>query len=169
MIRLTLQTGDTVRIFAILTTHLGDLSPVMAQARDLLLRSVRENFAQGGRPSWRPRRPPRQGTPLGGVSSRLVNSITSTTTPTSVTLTSSLPYSAIQQYGGTVHLPAMVAAPHRAFRFVTADNTVVFTKRVRAHSVTIPARPYLVAQPEDERELVRLTERHLGQSVETAR
>lgn len=73
-------------------------------------------------------------------------------------ISSSMPYSAIHQYGGTVSIPAMVKPHGSAFviyapgsqenvfakgkRKGTSKN-FIFRSVVSAHTVTIPARPYL--------------------------
>jgi phage gpG-like protein len=166
MITLILTTDEATKVLATITGNLENLTPVMEQARDVLMASVKENFVQGGRPTpWAPLRPPRTGIPLVG-SRGLLNSITAEVTPTSVTLQSDLPYSAIHQYGGTISVPERVAAPHHAFRFVTAAGETVFARRIKAHSVVIPARPYLVSQQSDEDALVAIAEQHVVKGVQ---
>lgn len=161
---LTLSLGDAGRILASIQAQLTDLTPAMEQARDILLASVEQNFEQGGRPAWAPLRLPRVGTPLAG-SGRLRGSITSEVTPTSVRLSSALPYSGIQQYGGTVNVPEFRPRTRRALRWVNAEGATVFARRVRAHTVVIPPRPYLVARDEDCEAIVAAVEAHVLKGV----
>jgi phage gpG-like protein len=159
-ITLTLQMNEAQQVLATMQGNLGDLTPAMNGARDMLLASVQQNFEAGGRPPWVPLRPPRTGTPLAGRGV-LRNSIVAAVTPTSVELSSALPYSAIQQYGGTVNIPEIRPVRASVLRFVTAAGDVVFARRVKAHTAVIPPRPYLVAQPEDEAAIVALVEQHV--------
>ena len=53
-----------------------------------------------------------------------------------------VPYAAIQEYGGTVHLPEIVAERAKALAFVVKSEQV-FAVHARAHDVTIPERSYL--------------------------
>jgi phage gpG-like protein len=51
-------------------------------------------------------------------------------------------YAAIQEYGGTVHVPEIV--PERASALAFAiKGELIFAARARAHDVTIPERSYL--------------------------
>ncbi len=57
-----------------------------------------------------------------------------------------LVYAAIQQYGGTINLPERKAPTSRGksvFAFPGPDGKTIFTKRIRATSVTIPPRPFI--------------------------
>ncbi|MGB8366349.1 MAG: hypothetical protein ACLQUZ_05475 [Rhizomicrobium sp.] len=53
-----------------------------------------------------------------------------------------IPYAAIQEYGGTVHLPEIVAERAKALAFEIKGEQV-FAARARAHDVVIPQRSYL--------------------------
>lgn len=59
-------------------------------------------------------------------------------------------YARIHEYGGTIHLPAMVPRRRRALRF-EVGGAVVFAKRVRAHDVTMPERSFLRSSLEERR------------------
>lgn len=57
-------------------------------------------------------------------------------------------YARIHEYGGVIHLPAMVPRRARALRF-EIGNAVVFAMRVRAHDVTMPERSFLRSALDD--------------------
>jgi phage gpG-like protein len=52
-------------------------------------------------------------------------------------------YAAVHQYGGTNNIPAWEWKPGQKIRRFEIGSKTIFTKRVKAHSVTIPARPFL--------------------------
>lgn len=51
-------------------------------------------------------------------------------------------YAAIQEYGGTVHIPEITPVKASVLHFLVGGKDV-FAMRVRAHDVTIPARSYM--------------------------
>lgn len=64
-------------------------------------------------------------------------------TGSTITAESTLPYAGAQQYGASIAIPEM--RPKKiggALRFYNANGDAVFARRVRAHTVNIPARPY---------------------------
>ena len=64
----------------------------------------------------------------------------------SVGVGSDKPYAAIHHFGGTVSLPEILPRLKQALFWPGAGHPM---KRAAAHDVTIPARPWLVLQPED--------------------
>jgi len=60
----------------------------------------------------------------------------------------SLPYAHIQEYGGRVAVPEIAARNAKALAFLY-NGRLVFARRVRAHSVTIPERRYMRGALED--------------------
>jgi phage gpG-like protein len=73
----------------------------------------------------------------------------------------------IHQFGGTIHVPALHAQPGRALRWNGVNGTV-FARHTRAHDVTIPARPFLLVQPEDDEKIAALTLEYLAGGGEHA-
>jgi phage gpG-like protein len=55
-----------------------------------------------------------------------------------------VPYARIQEYGGRIALPAIVAVNAKALAFAW-EGRLVFAKRASAHVVTLPERSYLRA------------------------
>lgn len=65
-----------------------------------------------------------------------------TTVEGSVGSSSDVKYGRIHEYGGTINIPEIVASKAKALHFVMGGKDV-FAKSVRAHTITIPARPFL--------------------------
>lgn len=108
-------------------SRLGNLKPAMKIIGEIVLRSVKNNFRQGGRPEkWKALSPAtlkkkRANTPLIDTK-RLMNSLTYKAHADRVEVGTNVIYGAIHQFGG----PAG-----------------------RGRKVNIPARPYLMVQDED--------------------
>lgn len=125
----------------------ADLTPVMKQSAVLMMGSINENFQQGGRPApWFPlalstiKQKVRQGYSVMPLirTGTLRASITPRVGQTSFKLGTSIVYGRIHQKGG---------------------------KAGRNHSATIPARPYLVFQDEDLRQINRLVSDYIRRGV----
>ncbi|RWB50840.1 phage virion morphogenesis protein [Mesorhizobium sp.] len=96
---------------------------------------------------------------------RLYSSITGESSDTEAAVGTNLIYGAIHQLGGEVKIPAREQDIHlgrtnRGKRFVKASAKRKETKRVTigAHTITIPARPYLYLNDEDEAEIREIVE-----------
>lgn len=62
-----------------------------------------------------------------------------------------VPYAAIHEFGGTIHVPEIVPTKAEALHFFVAGKEV-FAKRVAAHTVHMPERSYLRSSLRDMRE-----------------
>jgi phage gpG-like protein len=159
LIRLHVDTGAGERVLVEMLGRLEDLTPPLTAIKEVALTSIRDNFSAGGRPQpWAPLKY-RQGTPLVN-SGRLRGSITGEVQGNTVVLGTNLPYAAIHNYGGTVQIPAITARNAQALRF-TIGGTVLFRRSVKAHAVTIPARPYMVLQEADTETMSQILLQHL--------
>jgi phage virion morphogenesis protein len=137
-IRLTLDTGGGQRLLAEVQGRLSDLAPALTAIKEVALDSIRENFNQSGRPdAWAPLRY-RQGKPL-ILTGRLRASITGVVEGSSVVLGTNVEYAPLHQYGGTS----------------------TWGKR----TVTIPARPYMMVQREDETTFGQILTEHLTRGL----
>ena len=69
---------------------------------------------------------------------------TVTITPAGVvgTIGTKVKYARIHEIGGTIHVPDITPRNKSALRFFVGGKAI-FAKRVKAHDVTMPARPYL--------------------------
>lgn len=145
MIRIEI-TGDTVTpALDRLSAAMSDLTPVMQDIGELLIRSTRERFVEGKSPegaAWAPKSPTtlaayaRRGVnaprPLIGETGRLGREISYQAGPQSVEVGSNLIYAAVQQFG----------AAQGAFGRTARGGPIPWGN--------IPARPYLGLSPEDE-------------------
>lgn len=165
-----------------------DLRPVLAQFGVHMLRSIQENFAVGGRPRFRPwavstaanEAGPlylaggRRTTASRGRTARartgkvlydtgtLANSIKVLVAGNrTLSLGTNLKYAAIHQLGGTINIPGIRPVRAHALRWFLPGGKAVFAKKAAPHTVRIPARPYLVAQPEDLEILQAMIDRHV--------
>lgn len=123
---------------------IADTLPLMKSISVVASFSVSRNFEVGGRPGWKPLAPAtirfkmKHGKPLrplvfSGALSQIVRTATKTFALIGVQPRTQA-YAAIQHFGG---------------------------KAGRGHKVTIPARPYMVLQPEDKADIIALAEKHL--------
>ena len=156
--------------------------PFFRQVGEILVKSVKENFrgehAPDGTP-WTPLAPAtvkarmkrgRSAVKILRERGRLAGSINYAPTGDQVTIGAVPEYSAIHQLGGTIEKPARQG---RIFRKQAKDGTIGrrFVKRrqanletdvtIPAHSITIPARPFLGISPADEIAIKETAERWL--------
>ena len=115
----------------------------------LLAAGIRRNFDESHAPDGTPWLPlkRRQGRPLrdnGLLMASATARARKTLTSTELILECVLDYAAIHQYGGTVTIPELVRKPDQGpFVFQGRDGNTIFSRRIREHKVTIPARPFM--------------------------
>ncbi len=114
------------------------------------------------------------------VTNRLFSSITGEATASQAVVGTNVVYAAIHQQGGTINVPARQrkirlrrvgrrslfartrgSRAHKRFREVDAT--------IPAHTITIPARPYLGFSDTDRREIGEITSDYLGSAAGGAR
>ena len=100
--------------------RIGNLKPAMSIIGQIVRNSILKNFMEGGRPKWKPSK--KQGGKTLVDTARLQNSITAKAFSDRAEVGTNVIYAAIHQFGG---------------------------KAGRGHKVNIPARPFLMVQPED--------------------
>lgn len=127
----------------------ADFSKPLKTVRLLVIADIKSNFAGSHAPDgtpwaplkWRAGQPLRDtGLLMASVTGTGANSI-SEVTSRGLRIGSSLDYAAIQNYGGTIAFPAR--SREKPWVFKAADGRSVFTRKIAAHSVTIPARTFL--------------------------
>lgn len=148
------QFADFLQERADKTQRLSYREPLTA-ARVLLVADVRENFDQGHDPegqAWLPLKNPSQR--RGGASAKplrdkdiLMASVTAqgnghveTLTDTELVLGTNLDYAAPQQFGASIFFPEKRRSRPWVFE---SQGRKVFTRHIKAHQTTIPARPFL--------------------------
>jgi phage gpG-like protein len=184
MISINIDSREVNEALARIIRATKDQSRPLKQSAIVMLKSVLTNFRVGGRPKWKPLaastvRNRRRGSsrPLLDTGRHIRDTITMQVTSTEARVGPGHgPIPRIHQFGGTINLPEIrpkrasmseaelksksnANAP-RALRWFNAQGQAVFARRVRAHSVTIPARPYLVFHPEDIRTIISIFEKH---------
>jgi len=138
---LRLDASPEIPALGLLRARAADRAALLSALAEPALQIVRDNFAAGGRPTpWAPlaestlRRRGPGARPLLD-SGRLLRSIRAQLKGERLVLSTSLPYAAVQQFGG---------------------------RAGRRGEATIPARPYLVLPPTEVRRLARLVAARLS-------
>ena len=83
-----------------------------------------------------------------GMSGGLMGSVTSSSSSTAAWASTNKAYGAIQNFGGTTRAHEIKARNAKALRFLSGMQTV-FARSVHHPGSKIPARPYMVIQPDD--------------------
>lgn len=148
-----------------------EMAPFFKQVATLVQASVQKNFEVGGRPKWKPL----AASTLRQKRSASLGPLKRTGTLMSVVAQSgdsfakvgvqpaAKAYAAIHQFGDVINHPGGTAYfPKKGGEIVYVSNAKARPSmpRTKPHQITIPARPYLVLQDEDIRDIVALGERH---------
>jgi len=172
-------------------TNMKDFTPANRRVGELVVRSIVRNFHAGGRPKkWKKsmRANLFGGTVLIN-SGELKRSINPSATKSSVIIGTNKPYAAIQHFGGTItpkskqYLTIPIGLSRQEQRqgkrakdfsdtFIArsgAGNLIIFQNVetgikplfLLRKSVTIPPRPFMVIQEEDEDEILRQYSNHI--------
>lgn len=128
-----------------------NLKPVMAAIGNLVVKSVRQNFREEGRPDkWEKSRKHKGRTLLGtGALMKGIHYELDTDGNAVTVKTGPQQYAAIHQFGGTIGAHDIVARNRKALRF-TVGGLTLYRKSVHHPGSRIPARPYMLLQEEDE-------------------
>ena len=166
-VRITVNATPVLQRLQTFSQRLGALRPLLEDVKGRLLVSVQQNFTASGRPRpWTPLAAStmvnRRGTSARILrdTGRLQNSISGRIEATSVIIGTNVVYGRIHQDGGTIRVPELRPRRAQALRFVIGAQ-VIFARRVKAHSVRIPARPYLLLQDRDRTYITTAIGRHL--------
>ena len=159
MIEIEINTRDLNSALELLESKLANRRSLMADLARILNNAVDDNFAAGGRPSWAPLKYPRRrggGKPLQDTG-RLRSSMVSQSDNNQAVVGTNVQYAAIHHYGGKT--PAHIIRPKsgKALKFGSR-----FAKKVNHPGSNIPARPFMVLQPEDEKALTEAVSDYLG-------
>lgn len=162
-----------------------DTRPLMEAITGAMLFSVQRRFETETDPDgtpWAPLRPRTaarriRGRPRGTehmlrVTNRLYSSITGEATDTQSTVGTNLAYAAAHQAGATIRRPARSAT----VRLRKVGGRTRFARRshkrardvdvtIGAHTIVIPARPYLGFSEDDRAEIGAIIEEHFGEAA----
>lgn len=166
-VRVTVNATPVLQKLGSLSQKLDGLRPLLEDVKGRLLLSTQQNFTAGGRPrSWTPLAASTLANRRGSSArilrdtGRLQNSITGRIEQRSVLIGTNVLYARIHQEGGTVRVPEVRPRTAKVLRFVVGGQ-VVYARRARAHTVRIPARPYLLLQESDKAYIRDAIGRHL--------
>lgn len=156
----TVRLSDLAPWLASLGADLARLSwkrPLKAAAV-MLAASAKECFEQGQSPAgvpWAPLKRPRanskggdkplrdKGLLMASLTARGMNHIEDITDDR-LEFGTNLDYAGIHQDGGTIHFPDKRRGPgEKPWVFPGPDGNPIFTRHIKEHDVTIPARPFL--------------------------
>ncbi|MBR1744769.1 MAG: phage virion morphogenesis protein [Fibrobacter sp.] len=129
----------------------SDLKPAMAAIGNLVAKSVKQNFREGGRPvRWPSSKKPKGKTLVGtGALMKGIHYELDSDGNAVTVMTGPQKYAHIHQFGGSIPAHDIVAKNRRALRF-TVGGTVFYRKSAHHPGANIPARPYMLLQEEDE-------------------
>lgn len=124
-----------------------DLRPVYEAFGPHMIRSVDQNFQEGGRPArWTPSK--KSGGKTLVDTGILKNSINFRVSARGLVIGTNVKYGAIHQLGGTI--PAHTVRPKRAKTLAfMVGGRMVFASKVEIPAMTLPARPFLAVQEGD--------------------
>jgi len=132
------------------TALLENPAPLLDRFGLYMLRSIRKNFREGGRPEkWEPSRNAEVNgkKTLMPTGRNLLRSITYEVSGRAVRIGTNFIGARLLQQGGTI-----VPRQAKALRFLIGER-VVFARKV-----TMPARQYLLIQPEDARRMIKMAD-----------
>ncbi|QLH50238.1 MAG: phage virion morphogenesis protein [Candidatus Accumulibacter cognatus] len=175
MITIQIEGPDIAAALQRLASSLARPGPVMPVVAGILHDAVMENFAQSGRPRWQALKPAtlaykrkhgygdqiliRRG---GGQS--LLSSITPQADDHSASVGTNVVYAAIHQFGGKIEMPARSQQAYfKQAKDGTVGNRFVQKRRSNfaqwhtrgAHTIEMPARPFLKLTEADEAKIAR--------------
>ena len=151
MIEIKINTDTLQNSLNAIAQRTSNTQPLMTQLARIMRNAVLDNFEAGGRPrglraSIRPRVKDRGCCRPVGV---LRNSITQNSTATEAVVGTNVEYAAIHNFGGQTAPHTILPKNGKALKFGGR-----FAKRVNHPGSKIPARPFMVLQPDDEQALV---------------
>ncbi len=151
MIEIKINTDALQNGLNTIAQRTSNTRPLMTQLARIMRNAVLDNFEAGGRPAWAPRKYPsaREGSGLLQDSGRLRDSITQNSTSTEAVVGTNVEYAAIHHFGGQTAPHTILPKNGKALKFGGR-----FAKRVNHSGSKIPARPFMVLQPDDEQALV---------------
>lgn len=152
-----------------------DLSPVMDEIGGSLTASTQHRFERGAGPGGVPWPQSRRAQEQGGQtlvdSRRLRDAITHRPGRDSVEVGTAVLYAGIHQFGGTIKMPARRQTIYRSVSDMQSAGAAPFVKRsratfasdhdVKAHEITMPARPFLGLDDDDRAEVKTILTKHL--------
>lgn len=158
-----------------LIARLDDPTPAYEDVGQALITSTHHRWDQGIAPDGSPWPKSLRVKKYGGstlkLSARLYRSITANASRTGVEIGTNVVYAAIHQFGGSIDQNARDAVLHfkvnkrtGTWRFAkpTKAATLAQKRRIGAHTVTMPARPFLGLDQDDPRTIATIFQNYLS-------
>ena len=139
-----------------------NLRPVLAAAGNFVVKSVKKNFIEGGRPDkWTPSNKPKGKTLIGtgALMKGIHYQVDSDETGVTI-MTTPLKYAKILHFGGKTE-PHEIKAKNRRALKLNIGGVTIFRKKVNHPGSNIPARPYMLLQDEDVKVIKNMMLQHI--------
>ena len=135
----------------------ANTSPVMAAIGNLVVKSVRQNFREGGRPEkWTPSKKSKGKTLIGtGALMKNIHYELDGNGAAVTVMTGPQKYAKLHQFGGSISACVISARNRQALKF-TIGGLTLFRKSVKHPGAQIPARPYMLLQDEDVKNIEKM-------------
>jgi phage virion morphogenesis protein len=150
---ITIKVDDTgvQNLLKTLQSRIQHMQPIMREIAEIMKDEVEENFAQQGRPKWKPLSPftiaarrkgkgSIKGLMILQSSGILAGSISAKATDTQAIVGTNVKYAAVHQFGDKTSPTVIKPKNKKALFWPGAKHPV---KSVKHPGVTIPARPFL--------------------------
>ena len=149
-------------LIEVMNDHAVHLKPVLAAVGNLAVKSVKQNFRVGGRPTrWVETEKPKGKTMIGtGALMRQIHYKVDDDESGVTIMTGPQKYAAIHQFGGTTAPHEIKAKNRRALQF-TVGGVTLYRKKVHHPGSNIPARPYMLLQDEDVKVIENMMIQHI--------
>jgi phage virion morphogenesis protein len=161
-IEVQVQDEQVKQMLSSLASRISDMTPAMRRIAGIMHDSVEENFAAGGRPRWpMSHRAKEQGGMTLQDTGRLAGSLSQQATANEAIVGTNVKYAAVQQFGakkgsfGTfavkvkAHERKITQAFGRALKGTLAVQVKSHNRNTKLPWGDIPARPFMMIQPED--------------------
>ena len=149
-INATIERHEFDKLIEIMKDRAVHLKPIMAVTGNMVVKSVRQNFRDGGRPEkWTKSKKPKGTTLVGtGALMRSIHYELDSDGNAVTVMTGPQKYAAIHQFGGTTSAHTIMAKNRKALQF-NVGGVTIYRKKVNHPGSNIPARPYMLLQDED--------------------
>jgi len=149
-------------LIEVMNDHAVHLKPVLAAVGNLVVKSVKRNFREGGRPEkWVSSKKPKGKTLIGtGALMRQIHYKVDDDESGVTVMTGPQKYAAILHFGGKTPAHEIWYKNRQALRFFR-NGTPVFYGKVNHPGSVIPARPYMLLQDEDVKIIENMMIQHI--------
>ena len=165
-INATIERHEFDKLIEIMKDRAVHLKPIMAVTGNMVVKSVRQNFRDGGRPEkWEKSKKPKGMTLVGtGALMKSIHYKVDDDGMGVTVMTGPQKYAAIHQFGGQTK-PHEIRAKNRKAIPLTFGGVTIFRKKVNHPGSKIPARPYMLLQDEDIKIIENMMIQHITENT----